>query len=242
MGRSADQHQQAQPGEQGQHGHDDRHEVFQHLLQNHEKTTRNVKESPDGVETLTESDVPEIADKTKEHVEAIKNNAVPGDELSKPRKAATPVISGHGSVVQLADADQQPRSGAKIIVDLTQGGDPNQLNAGLEKVAKYVNIYAGAGAEPADVRIAVAFHGDATLAVLNPDAYSVAFKTKKNPNLSLLRQLHEAGVELYVCGQSLISKGSQPEDVAVFVETAVSALTAVVNLQADGYAYIPLGN
>jgi hypothetical protein len=27
----------------------------------------------------------------------------------------------------------------------------------------------------------------------------------------------------------------------VFVETAVSALTACVNLQSDGYAYIPLG-
>jgi hypothetical protein len=43
-----------------------------------------------------------------------------------------------------------------------------------------------------------------------------------------------------VCGQSLISKGSDPKDVAVFVKTAVSALTAVVNLQADGYAYVPL--
>ena len=43
-----------------------------------------------------------------------------------------------------------------------------------------------------------------------------------------------------MCGQSFISKGSDPKDVAVFVKTAVSALTAVVNLQADGYAYVPL--
>ena len=288
--------------------------MFQYLLQNHDKIKRTVKELPNGVETLTESEVPEIAAKIKEHVEwmeyrientnpirmrdplfrelfqhtdkismkhedtekgvrvvetsedpyvatliqahakvvsgfvergfaeAMKNHAVPGRDASAPRTSTHPVIADHGSVVRLADAAQQPRPGTKILVDLTRGGDPQKLNAGLEKVAKYVNIYAGAGAEPVEVQIAVVFHGDATLAVLNPDAYSTEFKSDGNPNLALLQQLHESGVELYVCGQSLISKGSQPEDVAVFIETAVSALTAVVNLQADGYAYLPLGN
>ncbi|PAY18907.1 hypothetical protein CKO51_13835 [Rhodopirellula sp. SM50] len=153
-----------------------------------------------------------------------------------------PTIQGHGSVVRLPHAAQQPRSGTKLLVDLTRGGDPSKLNAAIEKVAKYVNIYAGAGAEPAEVQIAVVFHGDATLSVLNSDAYATEFKVKANPNLDLLQRLHESGVELYVCGQSLISKGSDPEEVAVFVKTAVSALTAVVNLQSDGYAYLPLGN
>jgi len=136
----------------------------------------------------------------------------------------------------------QPRSGTKLVIDVTRGGDPAELNSALEKVAKYVNLYAGGGAEPADAQIAVVFHGDATLAVLNSGAYAKAFGTKDNPNLKLLQHLHEANVEMYVCGQTLISKGAAPEDVAVFVDTAVSALTAVVNLQADGYAYLPLGN
>ena len=60
--------------------------------------------------------------------------------------------------------------------------------------------------------------------------------------MKLLQQLHDSGVEFYVCGQSLISLGSTPDDVAVFVKTAVSALTAVVNLQADGFAYVPIAN
>ena len=301
----------------GEHGHDDRHdadhEVFQYLLQNHEKISRTVKELPNGVETLTESDVPEIADKIKDHVkwmeyrventhpirmrdplfaelfkhtdkikmvhedtekgskvietsddpyvtklikahaktvsafvergfvEAMKNHPVPSDKPVASREASQPVIAGYGAVVQLADAAMQPRSGSKLLVDVTRGGDPVELNSALEKVAKYLNIYAGGGAEPADAQIAVVFHGDATLAVLNPDAYAKVFGTKGNPNINLLRQLHESDVEMYVCGQSLISKGSSPEDVAVFVETTVSALTAVVNLQADGYAYLPLG-
>jgi intracellular sulfur oxidation DsrE/DsrF family protein len=294
--------------------HDADHDVFQFLLQNHKKIKRTVKEISRGVETLTESDSPEIADKIKDHVEwmqyrvannypirmrdplfaelfqhtekitmihehtdkgvrvietsddpyvvkliqthakvvsgfvergfaeAMKNHAIPGNEQANPRETAHPIIADHGPVVRLPDAAQQPRSGAKILVDLTHGGEVEKLNAGLEKVAKYLNIYAGGGAEPAESKIAVVFHGEATLAVLNPDAYSARFKTDGNPNLKLLQQLHESGVELYVCGQSLISSGSSPEDVAVFIETAVSALTAIVNLQADGYAYLPLGN
>ena len=314
---------QAENGAQEEHGpghahgvddrHDSDHQVFQFLLTHHEKIKRTVKELPDGVETLTESDTPEIADKIKEHVEwmeyrikhtqpirmrdplfaelfrhtdkikmvhedtekgvrvtetsqdpyvaklikahakavsgfvergfaeAMKNHAVPGQEKLAKATPNHPTIEGHGSVVQLPQAAHQPRSGTKLLVDVTAGGDPSKLNAAIEKVAKYVNIYAGAGAEPAEVQIAVVFHGDATLAVLNSDAYASNFKVKTNPNLDLLHRLHESGVELYVCGQSLISKGSDPQDVAVFVDTAVSALTAVANLQADGYAYLPLG-
>jgi uncharacterized protein len=58
---------------QGAEQYDDRHdadrEVFQFLLSNHDKIKRTVKELPNGVETLTESDTPEIAAKIKEHVE-----------------------------------------------------------------------------------------------------------------------------------------------------------------------------
>lgn len=304
-------------GQGAQHGQDDRHaadrEVFQFLLQNHDKIKRTVRELPSGVETLTESDIPEIAAKIKEHVdwmehrieeaqpirmrdplfaelfkhtdkikmihedtpkgvrvreissdpyvvkliqahanavsgfvergfaEAMKNHAVPANEPATPRQRTHPLIDDHGAVFQLPAAAQQPRVGSKLLVDLTQGGDPSKVNPGLDKVARFVNIYAGGGAKAAAVQIAVVLHGDATLAVLNSDAYTAKFNTKDNPNLSLLRQLSEANVELYVCGQSLISKGGAPEEVVVFAETAVSALTSLVNLQADGYGYVPLG-
>jgi hypothetical protein len=66
MGRG--QAGQAAPG----HAHDDRHdedrEVFHFLLANHKKIKRAVVVLPDGVETVTESDDKEVADKIKEHV------------------------------------------------------------------------------------------------------------------------------------------------------------------------------
>lgn len=303
-------------GMQHDERHDADHEVFQFLLSKHDQIRRTVKNLENGVETLTESDDPEVAGQIKEHVEwmqyrvenvnpirmrdplfaelfkhadkiqmkhedtekgvkvietsedpyvatliqehakvvskfverghaeAMKNHAVPAGKNQVGQKSIEPGyprIAGHGAVVQLADAAHQPRPGTKLIIDVTKGSKPDELNSAIEKVAKYLNIYAGAGAEPVSADFAVIFHGDATLAVLNPDAYREEFDGAENPNLELLRQLHEAGVELYVCGQTLISKGSNPDDVAVFVETAVSALTVVVNLQADGYAFVPLG-
>ncbi len=297
-------------------GRDERHaadrEVIHFLLAHHDKITRRVKERPDGVETVTESDDPQIAAKIKEHVkwmdyrireqkpirrrdplfaeifkqtekidmqrtetadgvrvietsddphvvrliqahakvvsmfvkrgfaEAAKNHSVPRQVDPKIGKFTNPLIEKYGSVVNLPRAKQQPRDGSRIVVDVTQGGEPDALNPAIEKVARFTNIYRGAGAKPADVRIAVVLHGDATLNVLNPDAYAERFQTNENPNLDCLRELQRAGVEIYVCGQSLVRKDAQPADVAVVADVAVSGLTALVNLQSDGYAYMPL--
>ncbi|MCR9115348.1 MAG: DsrE family protein [bacterium] len=155
-------------------------------------------------------------------------------------KYTTPAVEGFGKVVQLADAAQQPRAGSRMVVDLTKGGADDELNSSLEKVARYVNIYAGAGKKPATVKIAVVLHGDATLLALQNAAYASRFKTSENPNLALMQKLRASGVEFFVCGQSLIGKGAAVSEVDDSVQVAVSALTALVNLQTDGYAYIPL--
>jgi uncharacterized protein len=158
----------------------------------------------------------------------------------RPLTYTNPLITEYGKVVRLPDAAHQPRQGAKIVVDVTKGDFPDKLNQAVGKAARFVNIYGGAGAKPATVKIALVMHGDATLVVLSPNAYSARFGGDGNPNLDCLRRLHEEGVEIYVCGQSLVEKGARPEDVADFADVAVSALTALVNLQGDGYAYVPL--
>ncbi|MEC8553509.1 MAG: DsrE family protein [Planctomycetota bacterium] len=151
-----------------------------------------------------------------------------------------PKISGMGKVAHLPEAAQQPRSGSKVVVDLIKGGDAEKLNPGIEKVTRFVNIYAGAGKESAAVSIAVVLHGDATLICLKPDDYRSKYECD-NPNLDCIRKLREAGVEIYVCGQSLVGKGFHPDEVIGDVDVAVSAMNTLVNLQADGYAFVLLG-
>ena len=170
---------------------------------------------------------------------SVRQPAATGDSAGDS-KFINPRITDHGRVVQLPAAADQPREGAKICVDLTRGGAPQSINAAIEKLARYINIYAGAGREPAEVEITVVLHGDATLCALSADDYSRHFGTQGNPNLGLMRDLREAGVEFRVCGQSLAGKGFTPEHLCDDVDVSVSALTALVNRQADGYSYVPL--
>ena len=94
--------------------------------------------------------------------EAMKNHPVPGKQaaVSAP---VTPAIKGYGKVVRLPTATQQPRGGTKICVDLTRGGNAREVNPGIEKAAKYVNIYQAAGKQPTEAQIAIVLHGEATL-------------------------------------------------------------------------------
>ena len=156
-------------------------------------------------------------------------------------KTKTPhQIDGYGKVTRFPEAPEQPRDGSKIVVDLTAGGPPDQLNKGLEKVARFVNIYSQAGKLPAHAKICVVLHDEATGLSLNDSAYAAAFRTPTNPNRPLLKQLHHAGVEFLVCGQALTSKGYPTDQAMDEVPVAVSGLTALVNRQQQGYAYVPL--
>jgi intracellular sulfur oxidation DsrE/DsrF family protein len=150
-----------------------------------------------------------------------------------------PRIAGYGDMVSLPEAAQQPRKGAKVLFDLTADAKPGDVNKGLVRTARLLNLYAAAGLPDHDVKVTVVLHGEATKAVLSDKAYAARFDAKDNPNLPLIRELKKAGVEVFVCGQSLNSKKYQAEEVAPEVTVAVSALTVLINKQAEGYVLVP---
>src|SRR3984957_7474050 len=150
-----------------------------------------------------------------------------------------PVIAGHGGVVPLPRAAEQPKEGAKAVFDITADAKPGEVNKGLESIARLLNLYGAAGLKAGDVQIVAVFHSDADKAVLNDAAYAARFKVAANPNLPLIRDLKKAGVKMFVCGQSLHDLGFKAEEVAEEVPVADSAMLVLVNKQADGYAYIP---
>jgi intracellular sulfur oxidation DsrE/DsrF family protein len=151
-----------------------------------------------------------------------------------------PRIKGYGGVVPLPKAAQQPRKGAKVVFDITAEAKVEEVNKGLERAARLLNLYAAAGLGDGDVQVAVVLHGEATRAALADKPYAARFGTKGNPNLPLLRELKKAGVEVYVCGQALHYKKYPASEVAEEATVALAALTAVVNKQAEGYAPIPV--
>ncbi|MGD9723634.1 MAG: DsrE family protein [Pirellulales bacterium] len=151
-----------------------------------------------------------------------------------------PQVARYGGIVRTPDAAEPPRRGAKIVFDITVDSGPEELNKGLESVARYLNLNAEAGFKPTDVSLALVLHGPATMAALSDAAYAHHTTAKTNPNLELIRELKGCGVEVFVCGQSLARNKFTPAEVAGDVFVAVSAMTVNANKQQDGYSYLSI--
>ncbi|MCA9061097.1 MAG: DsrE family protein, partial [Planctomycetaceae bacterium] len=232
--------------------------LFRELFANAEKIQMEYKETDKGVQVRETSDDPYVARLLQEHAKVVslfmkhgfdelhRNHPLPPRHKPADDQAATeagwqfPVIADHGKIVQLADAEEQPRADTKICVDITAGGEPDKINPAIEKAARFVNIYGGAGRNPAALKMTLILHGDATTCALSHDAWHTRHETAENPNLALMNSLREAGVRILVCGQALSHKGIPVSEVAPEVQVAVSALTANVNHQQDGYVVVPL--
>ena len=177
--------------------------------------------------------------KVKENPDLLKENYLV--VFQKPEsKLVTPTIAGFGAILPRPTAIEQPRAGAKVVFDATADAKPDTINKGLDRVARLLNLYGSSGLAATDVKVAIVFHGEATKSILSHEAYEQRFGQKENPNLELIRKLQEAGVEVMVCGQALNYKGFPDAEVAQGIPVAASALTVLMNKQADGHAYIPM--
>jgi intracellular sulfur oxidation DsrE/DsrF family protein len=151
----------------------------------------------------------------------------------------TPVVPGYGAVVPLPDAPEPPVKGTKVVFDVTStGADASAPLPGLLRVATLLNLAGTAGLKPADVEVVVVLHGDATASALTDDAYRTA-TGRAHPSADLITKLQAVGVKFLVCGQALARKGFDPKLVRPKVSVAASAVSATINLQARGYAFIP---
>lgn len=151
-----------------------------------------------------------------------------------------PIISGFGGVTKVDGATERVRPGTKLVLDVTADAKPGDVNKGLERAARLLNLYGAAGLKQNDVRITVVLHGEATKSVLSDSFYKPRYGVDQNPNLPLLKDLRKASVEVFVCGQALNYKGLPESAVDSDVSIADSALTIIVNRQTDGAAYVPI--
>ena len=148
------------------------------------------------------------------------------------------MVEGYGAVVPLPDAAEQPAKGTKVVIEATgTGPDPAQPLPGLVRAATLLNLAGASGLRASDIEIVVVLHGDATSAALNDATYKVS--RRDHPHADLIKKLKAAGVRLLVCGQALQRRGYDPMSVRSEVGIAASAVTAVVNLQGRGFAYVP---
>ena len=238
-------------------------ELFVAVFRNHDKIKMVVENTEHGVKVTETSDDENTVRLIQAHAvvvskfvkrgfdEAHENHTVlPADPASAPVPATSPVvdanllfpiIEGYGGVVVVADAVEPPRAGMKLVLDVTsEAKKPEDINKGLDRAARLLNLYGTAGLKSSDISMTVVLHGEATKCVLSDEAWESRLQMKHNPNLRLIRLLQKAGVEVMVCGQALSYKKIEHSEVAGEIPVAAAALTVLLNRQEDGFAYVPV--
>ena len=151
-----------------------------------------------------------------------------------------PLIHNFGQHVDLPNAAFKTNTDMvyKVVFEIFQAlGDPTGPHMRLETAARFVNLHAHAGVPPENIQLAIVLHGGGTQAALTNEAYRKRHNVD-NPNLPLLNALSDVGVNIYLCEQSRIFSGTGADEVAAPVKSALSAMTAIVNLQEDGYHFL----
>jgi intracellular sulfur oxidation DsrE/DsrF family protein len=156
-----------------------------------------------------------------------------------PSMAQTPsniIIPDYGTIWDIQDVVKPDTNlEYQIVIDLkTPVFDPDEVNRGLDNVARMLNLHAAGGIPSDQIKVIVAIHGGATSIVMNDEGYKRKHGSP-NPNIDLINQLKEAGVELFVCGQSLIARNYPMNQVNDDIEIALSMLTVVTESMRNGY-------
>ena len=149
-----------------------------------------------------------------------------------------PRIENYGSVVALPGAGERIRAGGKVYFDTTAAAPAGKPNRGLESAARLVNLASLEGLAGPHPQIAVILHFNATAAALKDEAHAKSPAGGSNPNRELVEKLIANGVEVWVCGQSVIRGGNPLSDVLPGIRIAQSAMTFNINRPADGWTAI----
>lgn len=123
----------------------------------------------------------------------------------------------------------------KMAWHVTEGpANANERVAGFAMPASFLRLMDANGVARTNVKLAIIVHGTATPSLLNNAAYK-ARTGADNASIALLTALHEAGVQIIVCGQALINRNVPRDQLLPFVKVATTATSAHAILHAQGY-------
>ncbi len=151
-----------------------------------------------------------------------------------------PVIKNYGTVTEVPYADElpDPSMNYKVLVEITSDNTrPEQVHEMFDKVAAVVNLHALGGIPAKKLHVIMVVHSAAAAFVVNNDVYRKKYGVD-NPNIPLFKELTDAGVKIFVCGQSVNKRKLTKEDLAPQVKVALSAITTLTTYQLRGYALL----
>ncbi len=158
--------------------------------------------------------------------------------------SAAPAASGSLPVASasvakdFAGATERPNPSTdyKVVFSVSAKVKDDELHPTLKMIGMYLNTLAQSGVPAKNRHIAAMFHQGGGDAVFSNEVYKARHNGVDNPNIAVLKELHEAGVELRVCGQGLIGKKVEASQLLPGVQPDLWALVTMISLQTRGYA------
>lgn len=162
-----------------------------------------------------------------------------------PTRADSPkplLVPGYDVSQDLPGAKElpDPKTDYKVVfADNVDAKNPGDVNPMLPTIATYVNTLGKYGVPLEHRHIVIMFHHrtpDMDIVMTN-EAYRARYN-RDNPNIAIIRALKEAGVDIRACGQGLIARKIEANQVNPDIQTDLWALTSLVNLQLKGYVRV----
>jgi intracellular sulfur oxidation DsrE/DsrF family protein len=111
---------------------------------------------------------------------------------------------------------------------------PDSVVPGFRSAGNFMYVANANGVPRANQKLAIVVWGTATHSLLKNDAYRGA-RGVDNASIPLLQALHDAGVQVIVCGEALINRKLDRRDLLPFVKVAPTASMALATLHTEGY-------
>ncbi|MEO7530729.1 MAG: DsrE family protein [Sediminibacterium sp.] len=160
--------------------------------------------------------------------------------VANAQNKVNPVIKNFGTVTEVPFSveNPDPKMDYKIVIEVSsENTKPEAVHEFFDKVASVVNLHALGGVPANKLHVVMVIHGPAAQFVINNEEYKKKFNSD-NPNIPLFKELRDAGVKIFVCGQSLNKRNIAKESVTPEVKPALSAITTLTTYQLKGYALL----
>lgn len=157
-------------------------------------------------------------------------------------KSAGPIIEGFGKVYRVENPDVivDIKKNFKVVYDVTGSSEEiGGLNLSLETAARFLNMHAQAGLPKDQLKVDLVVHSKAAKDLLNDTAFQARYQID-NPNSNLVKALLAADVQVIICGQSAASRGFTRTELIPGVQISLSAMTALIQLNGEGYTILKL--
>ncbi|MBS9464123.1 DsrE family protein [Flagellimonas sp. 389] len=159
--------------------------------------------------------------------------------ISQEKKAG-PVIENYGKVWEIKNPDFKTdvNQEFKVVFDIMNSPESHsEINRTIETAARFLNMHAQGGVHVEQLKVALVVHNKASKDITHNEAYNAKYGVD-NPNYNMVKSLMDAGVEIIYCGQSSKSRNFPKEELIPDVKIALSAMTALIQLQNNGYQLI----